>query len=364
MNQLVSILAAGLLFMGTANGQISSFPYGPYSWTGAASISGDAGYVATADPAHAKPFIPTDTGAYCPSYGDYITQSYSSISVVVDASGKTFTGAETFSFQLGYSDTSQDTFLWVRLNSTILVQGLWLTKHPSGYVYSFTLPAWMSTTLTTIMISIAQDGSHYLTSNVWIRNVSISGGALPIQLSSFSVQKCSTNSMQLTWTTASEINNYGFYVQTSSNMVDWSNIGEIIRGHGTTLEPQKYSLTLPIANGSWWVRLKQVDLDGAFSTSEAQLIEIASPAKFSLNQNYPNPFNPSTQISFSVTKEGPVSLRVYDILGREVATLVNENRKAGQYTELFKGNQMASGVYVYVLRASEGQLTGRMMMLK
>ena len=86
--------------------------------------------------------------------------------------------------------------------------------------------------------------------------------------------------------------------------------------------------------------------------------------KFALSQNYPNPFNPSTQMAFSITKEGPVSLRAYDILGREVATLVNENRKAGQYTEQFIGNQVASGMYVYVLRSAEGQLVGRMMMLK
>jgi hypothetical protein len=88
------------------------------------------------------------------------------------------------------------------------------------------------------------------------------------------------------------------------------------------------------------------------------------PSSYSLAQNFPNPFNPSTRISFSIAKEGPLSLRVYDILGREVATLVNENRKAGEYTEQFNGNQMASGVYMYVLKSSEGQLVGRMMLLK
>ncbi len=165
-------------------------------------------------------------------------------------------------------------------------------------------------------------------------------------------------------TTSSEINDDGFYVQTSLTKADWSNIGDPVHGYGTTLEPQKYSLTLPIANGSWWVRLKQVDLDGSSTTSEAQLIDIASPTKFALNQNYPNPFSPSTQIAISVAKEGPVSLRVYDVLGQGVATLVNENRKPGQYTESFNGTQVASGVCMYVLKSSEGQLVGRMMMLK
>ena len=91
---------------------------------------------------------------------------------------------------------------------------------------------------------------------------------------------------------------------------------------------------------------------------------VHSPAKFSLTQNFPNPFNPSTQIVFSVTKEGPVTLRVFDILGREVATLVNGNRKPGEYTERFDGTRLASGVYMYVLQAAEGRLTSRMILSK
>jgi hypothetical protein len=107
-----------------------------------------------------------------------------------------------------------------------------------------------------------------------------------------------------------------------------------------------------------------VDRDGAAVFSESVTLGVGAPGKFALNQNYPDPFNPSTRISFSITKEGPVSLRVYDLLGREVATLVNQSRKPGEYTEQFNGSQTASGVYVYVLRSSEGQLAGRMMLLK
>ena len=195
--------------------------------------------------------------------------------------------------------------------------------------------------------------------------VQIRGTApLPIQLASFKALRYGVNSMQFTWSTISEVNNYEFYVQESLDQKNWDNFGELVRGHGTTLEPQQYSVTLPIANGSWWMRLKQIDLDGRFTASEAQLIEISPPVKFVLNQNYPNPFNPSTRISFSIPKEGPVSLRVYDILGREVVTLVNENRKAGQYTERFDGSRLASGVYMYVLQSAEGRLTSRMILAK
>jgi hypothetical protein len=189
--------------------------------------------------------------------------------------------------------------------------------------------------------------------------IQISGQApLPIQLASFKAVTLARNGVKLTWTTASEMNNYGFYVQ--RNGVDLTFIG----GYGTSLQSHTYSYTDNPLPGKYRYTLKQVDLDGRASLSESVDIEVAAPVKFALNQNYPNPFNPTTKIAFSITKQGPVSLRVYDILGREVATLVNENRKAGQYTESFSGNQMASGVYVYVLRSSEGQLVGRMMMMK
>ena len=181
---------------------------------------------------------------------------------------------------------------------------------------------------------------------------------LPIQLASFKASILTSNGVALTWTTVTESNNYGFYVQ--RNGVDLT----FIAGHGTTLQSHMYSYTDNPSPGNYQYRLMQVDLDGTATLSESVAIDVTAPSKFALNQNYPNPFNPSTQIAFSVTKDGPVSLRVYDILGREIATLVNENRKVGQYTEQFNGNQLASGVYVYALKSAEGQLTGRMMMLK
>jgi hypothetical protein len=189
---------------------------------------------------------------------------------------------------------------------------------------------------------------------VWRNSLS---NALPITLTSIKAIPVS-DGVTLTWTTLSESNNYGFYVQ--RNGVDI----KFIAGQGTTLQQHSYSYTDNPSPGKYQYRLRQVDLNGSMTLSETILVDVSAPAKFALNQNYPNPFNPSTRISFSIGKEGPVSLRVYDILGQEVATLINENRKAGEYTELFDGSQMASGVYVYVLSSSEGRLTGRMMMLK
>jgi hypothetical protein len=207
------------------------------------------------------------------------------------------------------------------------------------------------------------------TLNAWIDNtgagydaqVSIIGDVpLPIQLASFKAATLNCKGVSLTWTTASETNNYGFYVQ--RNGVDLA----FIAGHGTTLDQHAYSYNDNPSLGQYRYGLKQVDLDGTATLSETILMDVAAPApiKFVLNQNYPNPFNPSTRISFSITKEGPVSLRVYDILGREVATLVNENRKPGEYSERFDGSRLASGVYMYVLQSAEGRLTSRMVLSK
>ena len=182
--------------------------------------------------------------------------------------------------------------------------------------------------------------------------------ALPIQLASFKAVALAGGGVTLKWTTVGETNNYGFYVQ--RNGVDLT----FIAGHGTTLDQHSYSFSDSPVPGQFKYGLKQVDLDGTATLSETILMDVATIAKFALNQNYPNPFNPSTQIAFSISKEGPTSLRMYDVLGSEVATLVNENRKAGEYTERFDGSRLASGVYMYVLRSSEGQLVGRMILSK
>ena len=179
---------------------------------------------------------------------------------------------------------------------------------------------------------------------------------LPIQLASFKVGSLANNDVTLSWTTASETNNYGFFVLRDGASINF------IAGHGTTLDHHTYSYTDNPGPGKHRYGLKQVDMDGTATLSETILMDVAG--KFALSQNYPNPFNPSTQMAFSITKEGPVSLRVYDILGREVATLVNENRKAGQYTERFDGSRLASGVYMYVLQTAEGRITSRMILSK
>ena len=101
-------------------------------------------------------------------------------------------------------------------------------------------------------------------------------------------------------------------------------------------------------------------------TTSAKPVRSASPREFLLQQNYPNPFNPSTTIGFRVSGLGSslVRLSVYDLLGREVAVLVNEKREAGVHEVKFDGSNLASGVYFYRLQAGDFAQTKRLMLLK
>lgn len=88
------------------------------------------------------------------------------------------------------------------------------------------------------------------------------------------------------------------------------------------------------------------------------------PAKFALSQNYPNPFNPSTKIEYDVPKSGAVSLRIYNMLGQEVATLVNSDLTAGHYAIQFNASRLPSGMYLYRLCSASGVMVKKMLMLK
>ena len=88
------------------------------------------------------------------------------------------------------------------------------------------------------------------------------------------------------------------------------------------------------------------------------------PDKFSLSQNYPNPFNPTTKIDYAIPKNGFVTLKIYDVLGREVKTLVNENKTPGNYSIDFNGSEFSSGVYFYKLESKGFSDVKRMILIK
>ncbi|MFI5252143.1 MAG: T9SS type A sorting domain-containing protein [Bacteroidota bacterium] len=187
------------------------------------------------------------------------------------------------------------------------------------------------------------------------------GGALPIQMSSFTGTVDSSNHIILNWTTVSEVNSYGFEVQRSAGGKQFQTLpNSFISGHGTSLESNLYSFTDQTAgSGKWYYRLKQINLDGTFGYgSVIQVIlgtlgvkEITAPHEFMLHQNYPNPFNPSTEIQFEIPARSVVRLIIYNVIGQVVATLVDGIEDAGYRISRWNTGTMPSGIYFYKLEA-------------
>ncbi|MBS4033601.1 MAG: T9SS type A sorting domain-containing protein [Ignavibacterium sp.] len=173
---------------------------------------------------------------------------------------------------------------------------------------------------------------------------------IPVELTSFTAAAVN-DKVTLNWSTATETNNQGFFVE-RSNGNEFASVG-FVDGKGTTTEVQNYSFTdAGIAAGSYTYRLKQVDFDGTFEYSSTIEVEVLAPREFALNQNFPNPFNPSTMISFSLLVDAKVSLKVFDILGQEVMTIVNNNLSAGAHEYTFDASNFNSGVYFYRIEAT------------
>ncbi|MBK7629300.1 MAG: T9SS type A sorting domain-containing protein [Ignavibacteriales bacterium] len=131
----------------------------------------------------------------------------------------------------------------------------------------------------------------------------------------------------------------------------WEKIG-FITGNGTSTEVHTYSFfdKNPVEGKSNY-RLKQIDFDGSFEYSNIIEVDFTLPIVFSLEQNYPNPFNPTTSIRYAISSMKNVQLIVYNVLGKEVAMLVNEVKPAGIYEIDFNAASLASGVYFYKLQA-------------
>jgi Secretion system C-terminal sorting domain len=138
-----------------------------------------------------------------------------------------------------------------------------------------------------------------------------------------------------------------------------------VKGNGNSNSPKNYSYTDEgVTSGKYNYRLKQIDNDGQFEYSKVVEVSIKVPEKFALEQNYPNPFNPGTKINFVIPKSSFVNLKVYDVLGNEVATLVEEEKQAGSYEVNFDASQLSSGVYFCKLTAGDFIETKKMLLMK
>ncbi len=185
---------------------------------------------------------------------------------------------------------------------------------------------------------------------------------LPVELTEFGFRKADSG-IELLWKTATELNNAGFEVERKSQGADWNTLG-FVRGAGTTTEAQSYSFLDKSASGKVQYRLKQIDFDGQFEYSTVIEVDAGLPKQFALQQNYPNPFNPTTVINYQLPVASNVSLKVYDVLGKEVMTLVNGRQEAGDYNVSLNAASLSSGVYFYRLQSGSFVETKKMMLVK
>jgi len=182
--------------------------------------------------------------------------------------------------------------------------------------------------------------------------------ALPVELTSFTAAPRGSG-IELRWSTATEVNNHGFEVERKAidneklTIENWSKVG-FVEGSGTSNAPKEYSYSdRNVGAGKYAFRLKQIDRDGKFEYSpEVEITINAVPARFELAQNFPNPFNPETTLHVALPVAGHITLSVYDLLGREVAVLMNEWMEAGMHAVRFNGAGLASGLYL--ARLSDG----------
>ena len=161
--------------------------------------------------------------------------------------------------------------------------------------------------------------------------------------------------IQLHFTDA-QLNTYGMNKNNIQAKL-WDNQTNSWKSVASTINTQNNTVSFSSSTVSGFVALSGSTVT-AVETTESL------PTEFVLNQNYPNPFNPSTTISYKLSSDGNVSLKVYDILGNEVASLINDFQNAGNYKISFDASRLASGVYFYKLQTSNFVQVRKMMLLK
>jgi len=187
---------------------------------------------------------------------------------------------------------------------------------------------------------------------------------VPVELTSFAASVNNNGNVFLNWSTATETNNHMFEIERRAENGEYFTIG-YVNGAGTTTEPQYYSYTdKTVETGKYFFRLKQLDFDGRYQYSNEVEVDVTGPLTFALEQNYPNPFNPSTNIKYSVPEAGNVKLSVYNLVGEEVAVLVNELSQSGFFEVSFDASNLPSGTYLYKLQSANSVQTKKMMLLK
>jgi len=233
-------------------------------------------------------------------------------------------------------------------------------------------------------VSVALGHIYFLNSNVGYTVGALSGKILktttggeneilPVELALFAAET-GIGMINLKWITESEVENYGFHVYRSiSRDSQYEKITEeIIPGSGTSAKVHSYSYfdSDVIAGKTYYYKLADVDFAGNITFHGPISVSfIVQPETYSLSQNYPNPFNPKTNINFSLEKPGKVSLKIFNLQGELVHTLVNEQKMAGNHSASWNGTdqfgmRVTSGTYIYNLRVNGFEQNKKLIFMK
>ena len=209
----------------------------------------------------------------------------------------------------------------------------------------------------------ANDPQTNVISDVSLTTPNVLIQPLPVELTSFTAAPFG-NKVDLKWKTAIEVNNNGFEIERKSNNSEWKKVG-YIKGNGNSNKSTEYSfIDLPVGDVNFQYRLKQIDFNGKFTFSDLVSVKLEIPAKYSLEQNFPNPFNPTTNIRFELPEAAHVTIKIYNMLGQEVFTLLNKNVDAGYQNVVFDASKIASGTYIYRMDAGKYSQIKKMTLLK
>ena len=203
--------------------------------------------------------------------------------------------------------------------------------------------------------------------SVWIAPIEDST-TIPVELNNFTAE-ITGSKVILSWKTATETNNQGFFIErkniTSAEInSDWIEIGfKEEKGNSTEMNQYQFA-DYPLYDGTYHYRLKQLDFDGSVNYSNEIEVNLFTVKSFALYQNYPNPFNPATTISFQLPEASYVTLKIYDAIGNEIETIAQGDFPAGVHEVIFDSKKLSSGIYLYRIISGMNEATRKMMVVK
>jgi hypothetical protein len=206
-----------------------------------------------------------------------------------------------------------------------------------------------------------------------------SDASLPVELTSFEVLDTRDNGITLHWITESEINNLGFILDRRTSITDWIEIASFVtdtelQGQGSVSHQTiyTYSDNTVTDDETYDYRIADVDYDGNKEYHSLQLMGISPasiPITYVLHQNYPNPFNPITTLSYDLPEDALVNITIYDMMGKQTRTLINNRQAAGYRSVQWNGTNStgqpaSAGLYLYTIQAGDYSQTKKMVLLK